>query len=433
MVDENKLNIDDSLLEYYILKNKYEKNYYDKYINPIVTSNISKLSKRQKFQELNKPLCINCKQSVGTIFERKYYEKYDDKTELIIFTAKCGNILNPCDLNIEIHKSLRENYDNLINENTEILNKYQMEIIKLKNRLLFLGKNNINESQYIDEFEGYKKQILYYSERIGEYTEENILINDNPEEILKLQNLISSLNQQEIMQFKDYVKQYMDTNNETFLSTAMNMYTTEIVPKLNEIRTLKYKTMYVNKDDIGNYVLIQSKYSPEGLNFYDEYVDEVVNFIKGSKVESTKKNKLEISEKTEEEKEYNEEKEKKKKNKTLKNIGKTTKTTKTTKTKTQKKQLKISDDQINEEEKEQTQEQTQEQEEEEEMSFIKPIKFSTLNQDQQTKQYEETNQYEEPENEEKEIIFTPKTQKTLKNVPKKIGKNIILNEATEAL
>jgi L-lactate utilization protein LutB len=79
---------------------------------------------------LNKPSCINCKQPVGTIFERKYYEKYDDKTELIIFTAKCGNILNPCDLNIEIHKSLRENYDNLINENTEILNKYQMEIKK---------------------------------------------------------------------------------------------------------------------------------------------------------------------------------------------------------------------------------------------------------------------------------------------------------------
>ena len=437
MVDENKLNIDDILLEYYILKNKYEKNYYDKYVNPIVTSNISKLSKRQKFQELNKPLCINCKQPVGTIFERKYYEKYDYKTELIIFTAKCGNILNPCDLNIEIHKSLRENYDNLIKENTEILNKYQMEIIKLKNRILFLGKNNINESQYIDEFEGYKKQILYYSERIGEYTEENILINDNPEENLKLQNLISSLNQQEIMQFKDYIKQYMDTNNDNFLSSAINMYVNEIIPKLNEIRALKYKTMYINKDENGNHILIQSKYSPEGSNFYDEYVDEVVNFIKGSKVESTKKNKLEISDKIEQEKSQ---KEKNKKNKTLKKFGKTIKT------KTQKKQLKISDDQINEEEKEQSQSQKQEQEEqeEEELSFSKPMS-SILK-----KNEEEQEEQEEEEEEEEELSFSkpiskirknneePKeepifTQKTLKNAPKKMGKNIILNEATEAL
>ena len=36
MEDENNLNIDDSLSKYYILKNKYEKDYYDKYIKPII-------------------------------------------------------------------------------------------------------------------------------------------------------------------------------------------------------------------------------------------------------------------------------------------------------------------------------------------------------------------------------------------------------------
>ena len=184
MTDENEdtLNVNDRLLEYYTLKNAYERKYYDKYISPIVLSNSSKLKKRQQFQELNKPECINCKQPVGTIFERKYYEKYNDKSEVIVFTAKCGNILNPCDLNIEIHKSLRESYDKLIKEFKEILNDYQMKIIKLKNKLLFLGKNEMNEKQYMNEFELYKKEILYHSEKLGEYTEENILINDNPED-----------------------------------------------------------------------------------------------------------------------------------------------------------------------------------------------------------------------------------------------------------
>ena len=70
--DENKPNVDEALSDYYNLKQMYEKTHYDKYVKGIVMSNISKLAKRQKFQELNKPLCINCKQPVGTIFDRKY-------------------------------------------------------------------------------------------------------------------------------------------------------------------------------------------------------------------------------------------------------------------------------------------------------------------------------------------------------------------------
>ena len=340
MVDENKIIINDKLLEYYTLKNEYEQTYYQKHVKPIVMSNYSNLTKRKKYQELSKPQCINCKQPVGTIFERKYYNEYGDKREVIVFTAKCGNLLNPCDLNIEIHKSLRENFDKLIEEHTRILNDYQMKIIKLKNKLLFLGKNKMDEQQYIDEFETYKKQILYHSETIGEYIEENILINDNPEEKTKLNNLISSLNQQEIMQFKDYIKQFMETNNENLLVSAVNMYVKEIIPKLEEIRNMKYKTMYVIHDAEHNHTLIQSKYSQEGMNFYDDYVDEVVHFIKGSKVESTKKSKIKVSQKTEEE---NIEKTSKK-SKTLKS-GKTS-----SKAKTQKKKLKITDKNINEEE-----------------------------------------------------------------------------------
>ena len=400
--DENKLNIDESLSEYYILKNKYEKDYYDKYVKPIVSGNYSKLTKRQKFQELKKPLCINCKQPVGTIFERKYYEEYNDKNELIIFTAKCGNILNPCDLDIEIHKSVRESYDKLIKKTNEELNKYQMEIIKLKNKILFLGKNNVNEKEYIDEFNRYKDAILYYSKIIGEYTEENIMTNDNPEENDKLINLISSLNQLEIIQFKDYIKKFMDNNDDNMLTNAINMYVNEIIPKLKEIRELKYKTMYIDYDKDKNKILIQSKYSPEGMNFYDKDVDEVVKFIKGSKVEQTKKNKLKMSVSKEKSKTKN-----KTKTKTLKNIGKTSKS------KTKKRELKISSI-VEELELEQEPEEEEEEEEEFEVEF--------------EEESEETPQ-------EEQIKFIAETDKSLKNpsIPKKIGKNIILNESTEAL
>lgn len=446
MVNENKLNVDDSLLEYYSLKNKYEKDYYDKYVKPIILHNYSKLVKRQKFQELKKPPCINCKQPVGTIFQRKYYEEYNNKLDIIVFTAKCGNLLNPCDLNIEIHKSLRESYDSIIKKNQEELNKYEMEIIKLKNKILFLGKNSTdNAEMYINEFNEYKQKILDYSQTIGEYTEQNIMINDNPEDNEKLKNLIISLNQIEIMQFKDYIKQYMETNNDNILNNAINMYIGEIIPKLDEIRKLKYKTMYVFNDSDKNHRLIQSKYSQEEMNFYSEYDDEVVSFIKGSKVESTKKSKLEISEiKSQEESKTIE---KSKKSTTLKNVSK-----KTSKSKTQKKKLKISDENINEDE-------------EKEESFPRKSEASSIifsaSESEKEKKQEEQEEQEEKEiiiprksrrkiiiDEEEEEEIKPSAMQTEPSTmqsepsamqsepviqPKKIGKKIILKEATEAL
>ena len=419
MEDENNLNIDDSLSKYYILKNKYEKDYYDKYVQPIVSGNYSKIVKRQKFQELKKPLCINCKQPVGTIFERKYYEEFNDKNEVIVFTAKCGNILNPCDLDIEIHKSIRESYDKLIKKTNEELNKYQMEIIKLKNKILFLGKNNVNENKYIEEFNKYKDAIVYYSNTIGEYTEENIMINDNPEKNEKLINLITSLNQIEIMQFKDYIKKYMDDNDDNMLNNAINMYITEIIPKLKEIRDLKYKTMYINHDEDKNKILIQSKYSPEEMNFYDKDVDEVVRFIKGIKVGEITKNKLKISETKEKSKS---------KSITLKNTGKTLKT------KTKKRILKI--------EKEKSKDPEESEDLDVEVEFEIPKEISEKEKELEEESEEEINidlvfESDSSNNEEDKItsVAEPINVKSLKisSVPKKIGEKIVLNEATEAL
>ena len=417
--EENKFNIDDSLLEYYNLKNRYEKDHYNKYIKPIVLGNYSKLTKRQKFQELKKPLCINCKQPVGTIFERKYYKEYKNKTNVIIFTATCGNILSPCELNIEIHKSLRETYDKLIKEYDEELNKYKMEIIKLKNKILFLGKNNVNENKYIEEFNKYKDAIVYYSNTIGEYTEENIMINDNPEKNEKLINLITSLNQIEIMQFKDYIKKYMDDNDDNMLNNAINMYITEIIPKLKEIRDLKYKTMYINHDEDKNKILIQSKYSPEEMYFYDKDVDEVVRFIKGIKVGEITKNKLKISETKEKSKS---------KSITLKNTGKTLKT------KTKKRILKI--------EKEKSKEPEESEDLDVEVEFEIPKEISEKEKELEEESEEEINidlvfESDSSNNEEDKItsVAEPINVKSLKisSVPKKIGEKIVLNEATEAL
>ena len=498
--NENILNVDESLLEYYSLKNAYIKTHYDKYVQPIVLSNYSKITKRNKFQELDKPLCINCKQPVGTIFERKYYLNYNDKPDVIVFTAKCGNILNPCDLNIEIQKSAREKYDVLIKSEEEYINELHLKIIKLKNKILYLGKKTFssinkpidkpidnpietvsvfkpiklinsykkkttndektnNEEQkgggYIEEFEKYKEEILYHSKKLGEFIEENILLNDNPEEQQKLNNMIASLNQNEIIEFQNNIRKYADTNDDNFLSKAMNMYTSEIIPKVEQIRQLKYKTMYVKHDFEGTFTLVQSKYTPERIVFYDEDVDEVVSFVKGIKVQDLKKKQVSIP-KTKEQKS-------KTKSRTLK-TGKNL-----SRAKTRKRTLKITDENI-------VQEDEVEPDENYEEAIIltseKPLtsKKSLISDEiPQEENVDEKDDYEEivintksknktnaksleaksleaksleakslgsksleAPSDEEEIIFIPSNRVERKK-PKKIGKKINLNPSTEAL
>ena len=466
MQDEDQLDvrnavINDKLKEYYDLKKVYEKGYHDKYVKPIVENDrLSKLAKRKEFLELKKPLCINCKQNVGTIFERRSYRELGDKNEVIVFTAKCGDLINPCDLNIEIHKSKRDRYENLINDSSKKLSDFQMKIIKLKNQILFLGKREANENEYINEFNKYKDEILYYSQTLGEYVEENIMVNDNPEENEKLQMLISSLNQNELMAFQDLLNEYMATNDENILKQCTNMYLNEIEPKVKEIRNLKYKTMYINfEGDEKTYNLIQSKSTLQGLNYYDDTVDEVVHFIKGLKLDQNPiKSKLKIPD-LEETQPSEGETGKKSKSKSSK--VKTLKSIKSSKTKTLKKPLQISPQEPEEKE---TQEQEQEQEEEErEIQPSQPQKTPQIQEREQSKPIEkipvflnededrDEGEYEPPQDalpiiSTKMIPQIPRVAKNLKvrgstNIPsesvapqmKRIGNKIELKEATEAI
>ena len=402
------LDVDESLSEYYNLKKKYISSHYNKYIGPIVISQNSKLQKRRKFQELKKPLCINCLQPVGTIFERKYYENYGEKEDVIVFTAKCGNILNPCDLNIEIHKSHRESYDKIIQKANKKLNDVQLKIIKLKNKMLFLGKGNNNEAEYIKEFNIYKDDIIYYTELIGSYVEENIMETDNPEDKERLINLIASLNQLEIIKFKEYIQEYNITNDDTILDRAVNMYVNEILPKITEIRNLKYDINYVERDENKNYILVQTK---NEFIIEDKNVDEVVKFITGAKLEKNKK-KIKIS---------------KKKSKVVSTSNaksKTLKTTdKTSKTKTLKKKLTISSSDSKSENPEDIVELNDEEIKSPDTKIIN--NKSIFNSDDDEDEIEIITEI-------KKTTQNNQSQQQLK-VPKKINKRIILNEATEAI
>jgi hypothetical protein len=69
---KEKLSVNEAMNEYYKLKSKYETDYQEKYIKPILKANDkSKREKRLEYQKLPKAECINCRRNVGSIFTIK--------------------------------------------------------------------------------------------------------------------------------------------------------------------------------------------------------------------------------------------------------------------------------------------------------------------------------------------------------------------------
>ena len=115
--------------EYYKLKNNYDIIIKKEKKNIINDSNLGWKEKKQKFQKY-KPKCILCKTPGGTIFSTTF----DKEQQTRILSAKCGNILNPCNLNITINTG---NYTLL----PSIINEYEKNIENSKKKLLMIKIN----------------------------------------------------------------------------------------------------------------------------------------------------------------------------------------------------------------------------------------------------------------------------------------------------
>ena len=127
-----KISVEDAVNEYYRLKNVYETSYYEKYIAPIVkASKKSKREKRVEFSKLPKAECVNCKRNVGTTFS--IVEKSFNR----VFSAKCGDSVDPCPLNINIVNSKYNTFANEIVRYDDDIDKLKTNIIKEKYNIMF--------------------------------------------------------------------------------------------------------------------------------------------------------------------------------------------------------------------------------------------------------------------------------------------------------
>lgn len=306
---KEKVTINEILNEYYKLKSKYEDNYHDKYIKPILRSQgISKREKRIEFQKLPKPECINCKRNVGSIFTIKKDIQEYSRT----FTAKCGNLDDPCPLNIVFDCTGRDELDKEILKHDNDIKEIKNKIISDKNTMMF---GYIDQNKAIERFNIDTNELKEITEAAGFIMEINIQLNDNPVKKNLIKTNEDKFGIDYLLPFKSMIKEFEQTGKTEILNKAVKFYVDEMAPLAKTITNLKYEVSYVDflekkdnedpteKGDL--YILVQKKNSIYSLEYTLYGNDEIKSFIKGTKDFSkgksknkTKKNLEQIHKKT---------------------------------------------------------------------------------------------------------------------------------------
>ena len=276
--EQDNKNIKEVIEEYYQLKNTYENNYYENYIKTILKQKqLSNKEKKSLFQKLPKPKCINCKRNVSTIFSIKVDDNYTNH----IYTAFCGDTVNPCPLNIKIQMPNVKLIGDILLDNESSygsINISKIKIIKAKNDLLF---GYLKENEAFNKFEDLTNELEKETKLYEYFIEKFISKYDNIVEKDKLikEKIELGLN---IQQFKSIIKEYNKSNNPQEVYNAVELYINDIEPKLKKIQDLSYsinKVEYNENDE--NYFLIQKKYTIEQLEVkYD--IAKIDSFIIGT-------------------------------------------------------------------------------------------------------------------------------------------------------
>jgi len=214
---------------YYTLKNSYE-NYKNNLKKNIIENNTKNISEKRNDISKLKYKCINCKSDGGTIF----------KDENNILIAICGNIKNPCKLNIKLEKKKYLNLkEEIINTSKEIYSiKKQILIIKLD--VLF---NYITEEKAIELFTELNNNLNTYQELYYKYTEEYKKITDSKDYEELLKERLDYMNDVD-----EYYLLYNENKDIKYLNDIHNIYLNKIKVIDEQIFNKKYKYHKVEKD-----------------------------------------------------------------------------------------------------------------------------------------------------------------------------------------
>ena len=246
-----------SLNDYYELKSKYDKSYKDSKIS-VKKSNLPEKTKvmmrefifdediKDDIQKINRK-CVGCEKNVGTIF-------MEDNRML---KATCGDMTNPCSLNIEINLEETYSIHELYKKQLVELEDIKQKIIRKKLDLLFgLEKEDIVVSEFEklkEEFNQLNEFLLSLEEKISN---NSLITNPENDTKIKKKEMLESLNKElmnNINEFKKSINDYRNTKNTSqisnrFLNDGIELYINKITIGLKRIRRINYEYMEMEVD-----------------------------------------------------------------------------------------------------------------------------------------------------------------------------------------
>jgi hypothetical protein len=288
MQKEEIPSFDDALNEYFKLKNTFQ-NQLNTYKKKII--NNPTLSNREKRSEYLKlmPKCVNCKRPSkrGSIFSQRYTPADDKKESYRILQASCGDLADPCNLDIEIQLDKIESIETVLNDIKNETKEYKNKIINDKNKLLF---GIIDTETAIENFDRNKSYITDITSIYEMYLDIYNKITDNSEKKVELDDaLVKSYNL--INEIKVSITKMNENDDTQYADDIAVIYKNSLKPLLEKIRALKYSENIVFYDDDNNTCrLIQNKNSITQLNIAGDQ-NKVLKFNIGYEVKKSSKKK----------------------------------------------------------------------------------------------------------------------------------------------
>lgn len=203
--------------------------------------------KQQYFYNKYNVKCVNCKRNVKTDFLTKYNPDNNSR----VLTASCGDTVNPCKLNIEIVLNPVQLLDKIVNKERDMLNAYQLQIIKTKNDLLF---GYITQDEAIEIFENTKILIRDTTVQLETYLIKLLNVTHNTQKQTDLLTKQTEL-YEHIQNFKTHITMFKSTVEHSHIVEAIDVYINTILPITKELTKLKYSSNIIIPDNatIGEY------------------------------------------------------------------------------------------------------------------------------------------------------------------------------------
>jgi hypothetical protein len=245
----------EALEQFYKLKNMYDTK-INRQKDKILKNN--KLSKREKRDQYNKMLqnskCVKCNKPGGTNFSMKQN----------ILKASCGTI-KPCKLNIELDRGMVTTYEELTNIYKDEEKNYIKQLLLTKLDLLF---GYTTEDEAVDKFKILRNELAPINEKYIQYHTKylDILFNTKNQALLKEVDINLYIG---IQKMKKLMKEYQETGDTNSINNILELYESEILHLVKNIRDLKYEFSAVEYDINNNtYHLIEEPYTLQTMETF---------------------------------------------------------------------------------------------------------------------------------------------------------------------